>query len=83
MSARNVDADTGKQPTPGKTLIRCLGYYVSIIPFGMGYFWIAINRRKQGWHAKMTHSVVVRAARGEPVRFEAEEGEPEPIVWPE
>jgi uncharacterized RDD family membrane protein YckC len=70
MSARIVDADTGAPLTTTQSVIRYLGYVVSLIPFGVGYIWIGFDRRKQGWHDKMANSVVVRPSGKEPVRFD-------------
>jgi uncharacterized RDD family membrane protein YckC len=60
LGARIVDADTGAPLTTAKATLRYLGYYVSLIPLGMGCFWVGFDRRKQGWHDKMANSVVVR-----------------------
>lgn len=68
IGAHIVDADTGEPLTPAKATLRYLGYYVSLIPFGLGCLWIAFDRRKQGWHDKMANSVVVRPSRkGKPM----------------
>lgn len=72
MSARIVDADTGAPLTTSKSVIRYLGYFVSLIPLGVGFFWIGFDRRKQGWHDKMANSVVVRPGGVEPVKFKPE-----------
>ncbi len=60
LNARIVDADTGAAPTRRQLLIRYLGYYVSLLPLFLGFIWIGIDPRKQGWHDKMAHTVVVR-----------------------
>lgn len=70
MSARIVDADTGRPLTAMQSVIRYLGYFVSLIPLGVGFFWIGFDRRKQGWHDKMANSVVVRPSGDEPVKFQ-------------
>jgi uncharacterized RDD family membrane protein YckC len=69
MSARVVDADTGLPLSTSSAVIRYLGYFVSAIPLGVGYFWVAFDRKNQGWHDKMANSVVVRPAGKERVRF--------------
>lgn len=69
MSAKVVDADTGGPLTPTQSVIRYIGYVASLIPFGVGYLWIAFDRRKQGWHDKLANTVVVRPLGKEPVRF--------------
>lgn len=74
MSARIVDADTGAPLTTTQSVIRYVGYFVSMIPFGVGYLWVAFDRRKQGWHDKMANSVVVRRAGIEAVKFGSKTG---------
>lgn len=71
MSARIVDAQTGGPLTPIQSVIRYLGYFVSIIPLFLGIIWVAFDRRKQGWHDKLAGTVVVRPKHGAPVRFRA------------
>ena len=71
ISARIVDARTGTSPSTGQAIVRYLGYYVSLLPLGLGLIWVGLDRRKQGWHDKIAGTVVVRPRRGaaEPVRF--------------
>jgi uncharacterized RDD family membrane protein YckC len=64
ISATIVDAQTGKRPTTGQFIGRYLAYYVSMIPLFLGFFWIGIDARKQGWHDKLAGTVVVRPRRG-------------------
>ena len=59
IKARIVDAKTGEKPTTKQWILRYIGYFVSAIPLGLGYFWIAFDKRKQGWHDKMAGTVVV------------------------
>lgn len=63
IGARIVDARTGGKPGTGQLIIRYLGYYVSAIPLFLGFVWVAIDRRKQGWHDKLAGTVVVRTSR--------------------
>jgi uncharacterized RDD family membrane protein YckC len=60
FSARIVDAETGRDPTVRQCVVRYLGYFVSIVPFGLGFLWVAFDSRKQGWHDKLAGTVVVR-----------------------
>jgi uncharacterized RDD family membrane protein YckC len=64
IGATIVDADSGARPTTAQFLGRYLAYYVSTIPCCLGFFWIAIDARKQGWHDKLAGTVVVRPRRG-------------------
>jgi len=72
ISARVVDARTGRRIGAGQALIRYLGYFISFLPLGLGALWVVFDRRKQGWHDKLARTVVVRPRRSspEPVRFE-------------
>ena len=61
ISAKIVDATTLGKPSTGQLLIRYLGYYVSLIGLCLGFIWVGIDARKQGWHDKMAGTVVVRS----------------------
>jgi uncharacterized RDD family membrane protein YckC len=63
IKARIVDANTGGKPTTGQLIGRYLGYYVSMLPLFLGFLWIAFDKRKQGWHDKLAHTVVVYAPK--------------------
>ncbi|MEX2578393.1 MAG: RDD family protein [Verrucomicrobiales bacterium] len=54
-----VDATTGGDPSLRQWIIRYLGYYVSMLPLGLGFIWVAFDQRKQGWHDKMANTLVV------------------------
>lgn len=60
LSVKIVDAKTGNNPTVRQFVIRYLGYYVSLIPLGLGFLWVAWDSKKQGWHDKMAGTVVIR-----------------------
>ena len=60
ISAKVVDATTGKSLTLGQSLWRYLGYILATLPLGLGIIWVAFDRRKQGWHDKLANSVVVK-----------------------
>ncbi len=69
VHAKIVDARTGAPPSKRQLLVRYLGYYLSMLPFGLGFLWIAIDPRKQGWHDKLAGTVVVRPATSNAARF--------------
>lgn len=73
LSLRVVDAKTSNTLTIGQSIGRYLGYFVSIVPLGLGLIWVAFDPRKQGWHDKLAGTVVVRARRRDPdaARFES------------
>ena len=67
-----VDANTGGKPTTGQLIGRYLGYYLSLIPLGLGIIWVGIDKKKQGWHDKVAGTVVIRNMKKEKVEFEGQ-----------
>jgi len=59
VDAQIVDADSFQKAGLGQLILRYLCYIVSALPLGLGFFWIAINPRKQGWHDKLANTVVI------------------------
>jgi uncharacterized RDD family membrane protein YckC len=72
MAAQIVDAKTGRRPSTGQLIGRYFAYFVSAVPFGLGFLWAAFDSKKQGWHDKLSGTVVVRRKAGstEPVQFQ-------------
>ena len=60
LGIRIVDAETGGPPRMGRLVLRYLGYLLSAIPLGLGYFWMLWDGRNQCWHDKMAGTLVVR-----------------------
>lgn len=54
-----VDATTGQKPSNKQWIVRYVGYFVSILPLGLGLFWVAFDRKKQSFHDKMANTVVI------------------------
>jgi uncharacterized RDD family membrane protein YckC len=56
---RIIDALTGGRPTAWQ----CVGRYLMVLIVGalagIGFLWIAIDARKQGWHDKVVRTLVV------------------------
>jgi uncharacterized RDD family membrane protein YckC len=70
LRLRILDARTGKAISTPKAIGRYLGYYVSALPFLLGFIWVGIDKKKQGFHDKLAGTVVVRDRTQEAVRFE-------------
>lgn len=66
VSARIVDANTGNVASTGQLIGRYFAYYLSLIPLGLGFVWVAFDERKQGWHDKLAGTVVIRKKNREP-----------------
>lgn len=59
-STKVVDEKTGLKPGGWQSVIRYFAYIVSILPLCMGFFWIVVDKKKQGWHDKIAKTVVVK-----------------------
>lgn len=65
-----VDAKTGDKISVGQAIGRYLSYVLSALPMGLGFIWIGIDKRKQGWHDKLAGTLVLRNTEKETVKFE-------------
>ena len=59
MSAQIVDAATGGKASTRQLVLRYVGYYLATIPLVLGFIWVAVDARKQGWHDKLAGTLVV------------------------
>lgn len=59
LGAIIVDRKTGQAATLKQLIIRYLGYFISFIPLGLGFLWIAFDQNKQGWHDKLAGTIVI------------------------
>ncbi|MEP7155901.1 MAG: RDD family protein [Betaproteobacteria bacterium] len=63
VSARVVDATTLGKISAGQAIGRYFGYIVCMISLGLGFLWVGIDARKQGWHDKLASTLVIRNPR--------------------
>ncbi|MCK5715975.1 MAG: RDD family protein [Thiomargarita sp.] len=54
-----VDARTGKCIGLGQSLLRYVGYLISVLSLGLGFLWIMWDKRKQGWADKIAGTMVI------------------------
>jgi uncharacterized RDD family membrane protein YckC len=59
FSLQVVDARSGARPGAGRLAARAFAYIISAAPLFLGFAWIAIDRRKQGWHDKIAGTRVI------------------------
>jgi uncharacterized RDD family membrane protein YckC len=45
-------------------IVRALGCFLSALPVGLGFIWIAVDENRQAWHDKIAGTVVVRVPPG-------------------
>jgi len=53
----------GQRLTIGRALLRYLGYWLSAIPLGLGFFWVLVDDQRQGWHDKLAGTYVIYDSR--------------------
>ena len=58
MGLKVVRADGG-EVSPGLVFLRFVGYGLSILPLGLGFFWSTIDREKCAWHDHLAATRVV------------------------
>lgn len=67
-----VDARTLGPLTVKQSVVRYLGYFVSSMAGCLGFIWVGIDARKQGFHDIMAQSLVIyRRAHPEPAQHNA------------
>lgn len=49
-----------------RAVLRYLGFYLSIIPLGLGILWILVDDRRMAWHDKLSGTYVVYAWEAKP-----------------
>jgi uncharacterized RDD family membrane protein YckC len=59
LGCQLVDAASHAPLTVRQAVLRYLAYLVSALPLLLGFLWIARDARKQGFHDKIAHSVVL------------------------
>ncbi len=58
MGLKVVSID-GSPVSWGKAFLRYLGYVINVVIFLLGFFWIVLDRKRQGWHDKLAGTYVV------------------------
>ena len=61
MKIKLIGADGTYPIGYGKGFLRLLGMVVSSMVFDLGFIWILIDKKKQGWHDKIAGTYVVKA----------------------
>lgn len=49
----------GRPITLVPAIKRLLGYYISFFALGLGFLWVLVDDRRQGWHDKIADTVVI------------------------
>ncbi len=64
MGVRVVRLD-GKPMTYWQSTLRWFGYIVSLLPLGLGFFWVIIDDRRQAFHDKIAGTCVIYSWRAQ------------------
>lgn len=59
LGLRIVNESTLQNLTWAPALLRYLGYFVSMFALFIGFFWIAFDKKKKGFHDHMASSIVI------------------------
>jgi len=49
----------GAKVSFGRSLLRFFAYWISLIPLGLGFFWVLWDPKRQGWHDKIAGTQVL------------------------
>jgi len=63
MGLKVVSAETGQLLDMGGAALRYVGYIVSSIPLGLGFFWVLWDPNREGWHDKIAKTRVIKVAK--------------------
>ena len=55
-----VVQENGDPLNYSKSFLRWIGYVLSSIALYIGFFWIAFDKNKQGWHDKIANTFVIK-----------------------
>jgi hypothetical protein len=57
VDARDIEWETA--------IVRALGCFLSLIPAGLGFFWMLFDNNRQTWHDKIAGTIVVRVPKSQ------------------
>ena len=60
MGLKVISLGEQQKLSVGQSIGRYLGYFPSMIVLFIGFFWVAFDRRKQGWHDKIANTAVIK-----------------------
>lgn len=58
----------GERLTIWRSVVRALSYWLSALPLFLGFLWILVDDRRQGWHDKFADTFVIYARQAQPAR---------------
>ncbi len=55
-----LDEETGNRLTLGQSIGRYFAYIPATLIFMLGILWVALDKKKQGWHDKLAKTIVIK-----------------------
>jgi uncharacterized RDD family membrane protein YckC len=49
----------GNRISPWRGILRFFGYFLAVIPLGIGLLWVMVDDQRQGWHDKLAKTFVI------------------------
>lgn len=60
LKLKIVNADDGAKLSVGQCIGRYFAYIPAMLVLFIGIFWIAFDKKKQGWHDKLAKTIVIK-----------------------
>ena len=60
MGLRVISLGDDQNLSVGQCVGRYFAYVPAMLPLFLGLFWVAFDKRKQGWHDKLANTAVIR-----------------------
>jgi uncharacterized RDD family membrane protein YckC len=81
ISAKIVDIRSGEKPRWWRFIIRFFGVFLSLIPAGLGIFWIGWAARHRGWPDYLAKTVVIGDETLRPLTEEEKANLADTVDW--
>jgi uncharacterized RDD family membrane protein YckC len=59
LGLKVIDNDLLPNVAWRRAILRFIGYFISAIPFFMGFWWVIFDRRRECWHDKLAKTHVI------------------------
>lgn len=60
LKLRIVDGTRGGKMSTRQAIGRYMAYFAAALPLCLGFVWVGLDKRKQGWHDKLADTIVIR-----------------------
>ncbi len=60
LKIKIIDEKTGNNMSAGQSILRYFSYFISMLPFFLGFIWAGFDAKKQAWHDKIAGTVCIK-----------------------